>query len=104
MNAKELLKKYAKEWEEYKETSSAREVDCMESLLDDGIFDNKEEFFLKHIVSPENVKRIMAGEKPFNKIQPKERQFIILTSDDWRIFENGVWREMTAEEQIESSK
>ena len=37
-------------------------------------------------------------------IEAKEGDYIILMSDDWRIFENGTWRPMTVEEQLEASK
>ena len=30
---------------------------------------------------------------------PSEGDVVILSSDDWRVFESGVWREMTFEEQ-----
>lgn len=38
------------------------------------------------------------------QIEPKEFDFVILSSDDWRIFENGVWRSMTVEEQLKASR
>lgn len=37
-------------------------------------------------------------------ITPEEGNIIILASDDWRIFEDGMWRPMTVEEQLEASK
>ena len=38
------------------------------------------------------------------QIKPEQGDYIILASDDWRIFDTGLWRQMTAEEQIEASK
>jgi hypothetical protein len=33
-------------------------------------------------------------------IYPKEGDMIQLASDDWRVFENSVWRSVTVEEQL----
>lgn len=40
----------------------------------------------------------------FYQITPSQGSFVQLTSDDWRIFDRGVWRQMTVKEQIEASK
>jgi hypothetical protein len=46
----------------------------------------------------------ICGEKSeMVQIVPKEGSYIVLASDDWRIFENGSWRPMTTEEQLEAS-
>jgi hypothetical protein len=39
-----------------------------------------------------------------NQLIPNQGDYVILTSDDWRIFDNDQWRAMTVEEQMEASK
>ena len=38
------------------------------------------------------------------RIAPKQGEFVQLSSDDWRVFDKGVWRSMTIEEQLEYSR
>lgn len=48
--------------------------------------------------------KTMAIENKYRVITPTQGMVVQLSSDDWRIFDNGEWREMTVTEQIEASK
>lgn len=65
---------------------------------------SKKNFILDYWKDRPSAFAHLCGEgSKMKQIEPKEGDYIILESDDWRIFENGVWRKMTEEEQLEAS-
>lgn len=42
--------------------------------------------------------------KTFNILVPKQNDVVILSSDEWFVFDLGTWRFMNAQEQMEASK
>lgn len=48
-------------------------------------------------------RKIKQARREFNQISPRQSDFVILASDDWRVYDNGSWREMNCEEQIRAS-
>lgn len=47
---------------------------------------------------------LVSIDSKFWGLKPSQGNYIQLSSDDWRVFDSGSWREMTIEEQIEASK
>jgi len=47
--------------------------------------------------------RVKSRTPKFSSAVVLQNQFIQLTSDDWRVFDNGKWRRMTVTEQEEAS-
>lgn len=64
---------------------------------------NKDMFYEYWKDRPRELAATCGEKSHMVQITPKDGEFIILASDDWRIFEYGSWRQMTEEEQLEAS-